>query len=180
MEKTQVEVCKTDVYRYHEKLSNAFPFQIKEQKCHFEPEKTRELKTKTQLVMKIHPKKAKKYTYAEVCKDQSREIRNQGAKKTIQLSGETQETLIRTYEPEEICEDANEQHCHKIGTVVLEEVCDLKSSRIPNLGRYSKGKEEGEEGDNMRCLHNCTPGDAATLDVRCRIERFNLADGKAR
>ena len=70
---------------------------------------------------------------------------DEGDKKTIQPSGETQETLVRTYEPEEFCEDANRQHCHKIGTVVPEEVCDPKSSRIPNFGRYSKGKEEGED-----------------------------------
>ena len=96
--------------------------------------------------MKIHPKKAKKYTYAEVCKDQSREIRNQIAKKTIQPSGETQETLIRTYKPEEICEDANEQHCHKVGTMMLEEVYRSKSSRTPNLGGRAKGKREERRG----------------------------------
>ena len=46
VEKTQVEAGKTDVHRYHEKFSNAFPFQTKEQKSHFEPEKTSKLETK--------------------------------------------------------------------------------------------------------------------------------------
>ena len=62
---------------------------------------------------------------------------------------------------------------------MLEEVYDLKSSRFPNFGGHSKGKEDGEEGDDMRCLHNCTPEDAATLDECCRVECFNLADGES-
>ena len=36
----QVKVCKTDVHRYCEKLSSAFPFPVKEQNYHFEPKKT--------------------------------------------------------------------------------------------------------------------------------------------
>ena len=77
VEKTQVEVCKTNVHRHHKKFPNALPIQTKEQKCHFKP-KTSEHETKTQPEMKTHPIKAKKYSYAEVCKGQSRETYNHG------------------------------------------------------------------------------------------------------
>ena len=78
-----------------------------------------------ELEMKTRPEKARKYSYAKDCKVQ----------------------------PRETCKDVEEQHCHKGKNVVVEEVCGLRSSRIPIMGSLSKRKEEGEMGDNMRCLY---------------------------
>ena len=54
-------VCKTDVHRYCEKLSNISPFPVKKQNCHFEPKKICKLE------------KTKKYSYIKDCKEQPRE-----------------------------------------------------------------------------------------------------------
>ena len=118
-----MEVCKTDVHRYCEKFSNIFPFLVEERNCYFEPKRICELE------MKTRPKKAKKYRYTKDCKDQPREICNQCNKKTFQ-----------PYEPEETCKDMDKQYCHKVEKMVLEEVCDLKSSRIPILEAIQKGR----------------------------------------
>ena len=44
---TRVQICKTDIHRYCEKISNIFPFIVVEQYCHSEPEKKCELEMKT-------------------------------------------------------------------------------------------------------------------------------------
>ena len=72
-----------------EKFSNAFSFQIKEQNCHFKPEKIWKPEKKTR------PKKAKKYTHTKDCKEQPREICNQC---DIQSLCNTQERMVCTYE----------------------------------------------------------------------------------
>ena len=65
--KIQVKACETDVHRYYEKLSSAFPFPVKEQNYHFEPKKTCEFE------MKTRPKKAKKYNCIKDCKEQPKD-----------------------------------------------------------------------------------------------------------
>ena len=119
--------------------------------------------------MKTCPKKARKYSYVKDCKEQPREICDQGDKKTIQPSCKTQETLGCTYGPEETYED-----------VELQEVYDMRSSRIPVLRSHSKGKEEGEMGDNMRCLYTksrCVHlGDNAALHYRMSVQRGDGCD----
>ena len=167
------ELALIGVAKINEKFPNVFSFQIKEQNCHFEPE-IRELK------MKNRPKKAKKYSHARDCKEQPRETCNQDDKKTIQPLCETQERLVCTYGPEETCKNIDEQYCHKVEKVVIEEVYASKSRRIPMLGSHPEGKEEGEMGDNMRCLYtkprsvHC--GDNAALHYRMSVQRGDGCD----
>ena len=85
------------MHRYCEKFSNIFPFPVEEQNCHFEPKKICELE------MKTRPKKAKKYSYTKDCKEQPREICDQCEKKSLQPLCNTQERLVRTYEPVDTC-----------------------------------------------------------------------------
>ena len=83
------KVCKTDAHRNCEKFSNSFTLPAKEQIYRFEPKKIYELE------MKTHPKKTKKYSYIKDCKEQPREIRDQG---DIQPLCDTQERMVRTHE----------------------------------------------------------------------------------
>merc|ERR1712243_432590 len=78
-------------------FSNIFPFPVEEQNCHFEPKKICELE------MKTRPKKAKKYSYTEDCKEQPREICDQCEKKSLKPVCVMQDRLVCTYEPEETC-----------------------------------------------------------------------------
>ena len=55
--KNQAKTCKTDMDRYGEKSSSAFPFSVREQNYQFE------LKRTCKFEMKTRPKKAKKYSY---------------------------------------------------------------------------------------------------------------------
>ena len=102
------------------RASRIFLFPVEVQNCPFEPKKICDLE------MKTCPKKAKKYSQTNDCKEQPREICDQCEKKTIQPLCDTQERLVCTYEPEETCNDVDKQYCHKVEKVVLEEVCDMK------------------------------------------------------
>ena len=93
LRKTQDEVCRTDVHRNCEKFSNIVTFPVKEQSYNFEPKKIYELE------MKTRPKKTKTDSYIKDCKEQPREICDQCEKKSIQPLCDTQERLVRTYEP---------------------------------------------------------------------------------
>jgi hypothetical protein len=95
--KTQEEVCRIEVHWNCEKFANIFTFPVKEQSHNFEPKKIYELE------MKTRPKKTKKYSYTKDCKEQPREIRDQCEKKSIQPLCDTQERLVRTYEPVDTC-----------------------------------------------------------------------------
>ena len=193
--KTQEEVCRADVHRNCEKFSNIFTFPVKEQSYNFEPKKIYELE------MKTRPKKTKKYSYTKDCKEQPREIRDQCEKKSIQPLCDTQERLVRTYEPVDTCNNVavprrlvdmkaaqNQQKKLEpmLHSATKDKVCRIDGHRncekFSNIGTFP-AKEQSHNLEpkktyelEMKTRHSATKDEVCRIDVHRNCEKFSNID----
>jgi len=116
------EVCRTDTSRYCQKFSNPFPQPVERQNCHFEPKKICEMEIRNR------PKKAKRYSYFQDCKEVPRQICDQTEKKTVAPVCVMEDRLKCDYIPVKQCEEETKKYCYKVEKLVKEEVCDKKFS----------------------------------------------------
>ena len=161
-----MEVCKTDVHRYGEKLSSAFPLPVKEQSCHFEPKKIWELE------MKTRSKKAKKYSYIKNCKGQPREICDQYEKKNIQPWCDTQERLVCIYDGHRYWEEFS----NILLFPVRKQNCYFEPKKIYELERKARHKKTKKFSYIKDCkeqpkLRYASQGEVCKIDVQRNCEK---------
>merc|ERR1711942_159316 len=114
------EVCRTDTSRYCQKFSNPFPQPVERQNCHFEPKEICEMEIRNR------PKKAKRYSYFQDCKQVPRQICDQTEKMTVAPVCVMEDRLKCDYIPVKQCDEETKKYCYKVEKLVKEEVCDKK------------------------------------------------------